>query len=111
MNTYIKIKQDLPVFLPYPKFLIKSELNLTAREIYALMLHRATISQLNGWTDSKGNIYIVYPVEELAHDTEQSARTVGRALKSLEEADLIDRKRVSFNSANRIFLKIPPVQK
>ena len=37
-----------------------------ARELYALLLDRSTLSQKNGWQDSEGRIYIVYPIAEIA---------------------------------------------
>lgn len=107
MNVNFKLDQDMPVFLPYPKFLINSGLNLTAREVYALLFHRTTLSKLNGWTDKEGNVYIIYPVGELARDLDCSIRTVTRALKSLLDADLIDKQHTEFYGTNRIFLKVP----
>lgn len=107
MNVNFKLDQDMPVFLPYPKFLINSGLNLTAREVYALLFHRTTLSKLNGWTDKEGNVYIIYPLAELAKDLGCSIRTVTRALKSLLDADLIDKQHTEFCGVSRIFLKMP----
>ena len=107
MNVNFKLDQDMPLFLPYPKFLITSGLNLTAREVYALLFHRTTLSKLNGWTDKEGNVYIIYPLAELAKDLGCSVRTVTRALKSLVDADLIDKRHTEFCGVSRIFLKMP----
>ena len=32
------------------------------QELYALLLDRSTLSQKNGWQDSEGRTYIVYPL-------------------------------------------------
>ena len=55
----------MPRFLPYPYFLLKMDLSYTARLLYALLLDRSTLSQKNGWLDSEGRTYIVYPVSEI----------------------------------------------
>lgn len=107
MNKKIKSTNELPIFLPYPKFLMTSGLNQTAREVYALLLHRTTISRMNNWTDPEGNVFVIYPIKELARELKCSEVTVKRALAALEEADCLERCRTVFNGANRLFLKIP----
>ena len=107
MNINFKADTALPQFLPYPKFLVGSKLSLSARVVYALLLQRTTLSQMNGWTDEDGKVFVVYPIEELASDLGCSTATVKRALLSLDEADLIERRRYAFDGANRIFLKLP----
>lgn len=111
MNKKIDMDNKLPEYLPYPKFLLKSDLPLAAREVYALLLHRTTISQINNWTDDEGNVFVIYPILELAKELNCSDMTIKRALKTLTEADLIERRRTTFNGANRLFLKFPEEQK
>ena len=41
----------LPPYLPYPRFLLQTDLTQTAKLLYALLLDRATLSQANGWLD------------------------------------------------------------
>jgi DNA-binding MarR family transcriptional regulator len=110
MNKYFMPKQVMPKFLPYPEFLLKSDLNLAARETYALLLHRTTLSQLNGWTDENDRVFVIYPIAELAKDLGCCEMTVKRALKALDDADLIERRRVGFDKANLIFPKLPTEQ-
>ena len=57
---------ELPAYLPYPRFLLKTEISHTARVLYSLLLDRSTLSKKNGWQDSEGRIYIVYPIAEIA---------------------------------------------
>ena len=48
----------LPIYLPYPRFLLKMEISQTAKLLYALLLDRSTLSQKNKWLDDEGRIYI-----------------------------------------------------
>lgn len=52
----------LPPYLPYPRFLLQTDLTQTAKLLYALLLDRATLSQANGWLDEGGRIYLVFPI-------------------------------------------------
>ena len=63
---YIMADTPLPIYLPYPRFLLKMEISQTAKLLYALLLDRSTLSQKNGWQDGEGRIFIVYPVAEIA---------------------------------------------
>ena len=56
----------LPPYLPYPRFLLQTDLTQTAKLLYALLLDRATLSQANGWLDEGGRIYLVFPIEKIA---------------------------------------------
>ena len=107
MNINLKADSALPQFLPYPKFLLGSALSYAAREAYMLLLSRAQLSQKNGWVESGRNVFVIYPVEELAKDMGKKNTRVYEALNELEKADLIVRKKVIFNGANRILVKIP----
>ena len=68
----------LPPYLPYPRFLLQTDLTQTAKLLYALLLDRATLSQANGWLDEGGRIYLV-----------------------------IERRRSGFSKPNRIYVKLP----
>lgn len=110
MNEYFKEKQMMPKYLPYPEFLLQTPISHTAREAYALLLSRTTLSQQNGWTDKNGHVFVFYPVAELAKDLGCSEMTVKRALKELDKADLIERRRRGFDKVNFIFPKLPTEQ-
>lgn len=75
----------LPPYLPYPRFLLQTDLTQTAMLLYALLLDRATLSQANGWLDEGGRIYLVSHREDCRragqkpHDREnRSFRAGGR---------------------------------
>ena len=49
----------LPIYLPYPRFLLKMEISQTAKLLYSLLLDRSTLSPKNKWQDDEGRIYII----------------------------------------------------
>ena len=98
----------LPPYLPYPRFLLQTDLTQMAKLLYALLLDRATLSQANGWLDEGGRIYLVFPIEKIAAALDRSSMTVKTALSELEGAGLIERRRTGFSKPNRIYVKLPP---
>ena len=109
ITDYITADTILPRFLPYPYFLLKMDLSHTARLLYGLLLDRSTLSQKNGWQDSEGRIYIVYPVTEIAEILDKGRTTIQDTLNELAAAGLMERKRTRFAAANHIYVKVPPV--
>ena len=100
----------MPPYLPYPRFLMEADLALATKLVYAVLLDRAQLSQANGWADDNGQIYIVFPIVEIANAIDRSPMTVKNALNELETAGLIERKRRGQSQPNRIFVKIPDGQ-
>ena len=100
---------ELPAYLPYPRFLLETDLSHTARELYALLLDRSTLSQKNGWQDSEGRTYIVYPIAVLAERLDKGCTTITGALNELDAAGLLERRRTGFSAANRLYVKVPPI--
>ena len=108
-TVYVRIDTGLPPYLPYPRFLLKMDLSQTAKLLYALLLDRTTLSRKNGWQDSEGNTFIVYPVAEIAEMLDKGCTTIKGALNELDAAGLLERKRAGFSAANRLYVKVPPV--
>ena len=98
---------ELPTYLPYPRFLLETELSHTARVLYSLLLDRSTLSQKNGWQDSGGRIYIVYPIAEMAEVMKKGRTPIKGALNELDAAGLVERRRAGFSCANRLYVKVP----
>ena len=73
---YMTAGTELPAYLPYPRFLLETDLSHTARELYSLLLDRSTLSQKNGWQDSEGRVYIVYPIAEIAEVMKKGSTTI-----------------------------------
>ena len=108
-TIYVRIDTALPPFMPYPRFLLKMDISQTAKLLYALLLDRTTLSQKNGWQDSEGRTFIVYPVAELAEMLDKGSTAVKNALNELDAAGLLERKRTGFSAANHLYVKLPHV--
>ena len=109
ITEYITADTIIPPFLPYPRFLLKMDVSQTAKLLYALLLDRSTLSQKNGWQDSEGRTYIVYPITEIAEILDKSAMTVHSALNELDASGLLVRERRGFSTPNRLYVKVPEV--
>ena len=97
----------LPPYIPYPLFLLESSLSMTACTLFALLLHRALLSQKNGWADENGRVYVIYPVDELCEAMKRGRTAVRDALSELENAGLLERCSQGYNKPNRIYLRLP----
>ncbi len=109
MTEYITADTTIPPFLPYPRFLLKMDMSQTAKLLYALLLDRSTLSQKNGWQDTEGRTYIVYPIAEIAEILDKSTMTIQNALKELDVTGLLVRERRGFSTPNRLYVKVPEV--
>lgn len=97
----------LPPYMAYPRFLLNTDLNETARLIYILLLDRARLSMKNDWVDEQGRVYLFYPIRELAEDCRKSEMTVKNALSDLQKHGLIRRQRQGSRTANKIYVRVP----
>ena len=107
---YMTKDTKLLPYLPFPRFLLEADLALATKLVYAVLLDRSRLSQVNGWADSSGQIYIVFPIVEIANTIDRSPMTVKNSLNELESAGLIERKRRGQSLPNRIYIKIPDGQ-
>lgn len=107
VTEYMTDQTRIPAFLPYPRFLLKMELTNTATVLYALLLDRAKLSRRNGWKDEKGQIYLIYPISNMAQDLGKSQTTIKKAMRELEDAGLVEKKRQGFCMPNILYIKIP----
>ena len=110
MTDYMTIDTDLPPYFPYPQFLMDTPLSHTAALTYALLLDRAHLSQLNGWTDEAGRVYLIFPVEKIAAALNRSLSSAKNALAELSAAGLIKRKRRGQFLPYLIYVKLPDGQ-
>ena len=109
--NYLTTTTPLPQYLPYPRFLLDTDLSHTAKLLYTLLLDRATLSQKNNWMDERGFVYVIFPLSSLSDALRCSTMSIKRALRSLEDADLIERKRSRITVPNSLFVKVPATQK
>ena len=80
MANYMMQDDALPSYFPYLHFLMEMELSHTAALAYGLLLDRARLWQLNGWTDKAGRVYIIFPVESIADALSRSFTAAQNAL-------------------------------
>ena len=109
LTQFLTTDTALPTYMAYPKFLLDmTDLSETARLVYILLLDRARVSQAKGgWADENGNVFIFYPIQDLAKAIHKSEMSVKTALTALEKQQLIFRKRQGVGKANRIYVKLP----
>ena len=93
ISEYLTTQTPLPPFLPYPRFLLELDLSQTAKMTYALLLDRATLSQKNLWIDERGFVFVIFTICSLAEQLGRSTVSVSSALKELDAAGLIERRR------------------
>lgn len=105
---YFRIDTPTPPYLAYPRFLLKTSLNETARLVYILLLNRTQLSQANAMVDEAGNVFCRYPIAALARDSGKGRTMVKNALRELQEHKLIHRKQQGVGNANKIYLTLPP---
>ena len=110
ISEYLTTQTLLPPFLPYPRFLLELDLSQTAKMTYVLLLDRATLSQKNLWIDERGFVFVIFTICSLAEQLGRSTVSVSSALKELDAAGLIERRRTRFSSPNHTFVKIPNVE-
>ena len=111
ISNYLTITTPLPHYLPYAHFLLDLDLNDTTKMVYTLLLDRATLSQKNNWVDERGFVYMIFPLSSLSKALQCSTMSIKRALRTLEDAELIERRRGKISTPNSIFVKVPVEQK
>ena len=100
-TTYYTRETELAGFAPFPNYLLKLELSMTARVLYAQLLNRAKLSLQSGWMDERGRVYVYFSEAEIGQTL-----AVQQALNDLDEADLIERERYAGRGGRRIYLKV-----
>ena len=78
-------------FLVLPTALLRWGLSPGAVLVYALLLDRAKLSQRSGWTDKRGWVYTVFPIQALCQALGRGETTLKRWIRELEARELIFR--------------------
>ena len=105
-TTYYTRETELAGFAPFPNYLLKLELSMTARVLYSQLLNRAKLSLQNGWVDECGRVYVYFSEAEIGQTLRKGRSAVQQALHDLDEADLITRERYAGRMGRRIYLKV-----
>ena len=64
-TTYYTKETELAGFAPFPHYLLKLELSMTARVLYSQLLNRAKLSLQSGWMDECGRVYVYFSEAEI----------------------------------------------
>ena len=83
---YMKESEQRIQYFRFPKFLLKLRISQTAKFLYMILYDRARISRKNSWIDKYGNVYLIFPIEELSVQIDKCKSSVKTALKELDDA-------------------------
>ena len=84
-----------------------AELTNDAKVLYALMLDRASISKVNGYTEADGTIRLYFTVEQAQKKLHRSRQSVTRIFQQLEFSGLICRRKQGLGKPAMITLNYP----
>ena len=104
---YMKESEQMIQYFQFPKFLLKLRISQTAKYLYMILYDRARISRMNSWIDKYGNVYLIFPIEELSAQIGKCKFSVKTALKELDDEGLLVRKSGGFSKPNHLYVKIP----
>lgn len=78
-------------------------MSLDAKVTYTFLLNRFQLSRRNGWTNSFGEVFVIFPRRELARELRIGEKRVTAAFQKLSELNLIWEKRCGRGDANQIY--------
>ena len=105
--TVMTLDTKVSHYLPFPAFLLDTNVSNTAKILYALLLNRSMLSQKNRRTDDSGRVYAIYPIMSLAEDIHKSRKTVMTGISELEQAGLILKRTNHEGKPNLLMLRVP----
>lgn len=97
----------LPSYLPMPRFLMSIPISNTAKLLDTQLLGKAQLSQKNGWMDTQGRVYFIYPIHQMAVDMDKSITTIKDVLRELVAAQLLEKIPEGRGRPNRLYLLFP----
>ena len=80
---YMKESEQMLQYFQFPKFLLKLRISQNAKFLYIILYDRARISRKNSWIDKYGNVYLIFPIDELSVQIGKCVSSVKTALKEL----------------------------
>ncbi len=104
---YMKESEQMLQYFQFPKFLLKLRISQTAKFLYMILYDRARISRKNSWIDKYGNVYLIFPIDELSVQIGKCKSSVKTALKELDDVGLLVRRSGGFSKPNHLYVKIP----
>ena len=94
-------------YFQFPKFLLKLRISQNAKFLYMILYDRARISRKNSWIDKYGNVYLIFPIDELSVQIDKCKSSVKIALKELDAEGFLVPRSGGFSKPNHLYVKIP----
>lgn len=113
-NNYFTVQENYKErFYQIPKVFFTNEtyknLSNDTKIAYGILRDRVELSIKNNWVDDLGNIYFIYTVKHLEIILNCGNKKAIKIKNELEEADLLEQKRLGLNKPNMLYLKKPVV--
>ena len=112
---YYGMEADQFNFIRIPKCVITdplfSDLSITSKVLYGLLLDRMNLSMKNGWVDEENRVFIIYQVADLGTDLGISRKRAIDTLQELEEFGLVEKKRRGLGMPSLLYIKSFMVEK
>lgn len=102
---YMKESEQMLQYFQFPKFLLKLRISQTAKFLYMVLYDRARISRKNSWIDKYGNVYLIFPIDELSVQIDKCKSSVKTVLKELDDVGLLVRRFGGFSKPNHLYVK------
>ena len=106
-TEYMTSAAALPPHIPYPRFLLTTDMKLIDRVVYAVLLDEAARAQGKGWVDKCGRLYVALPAADIARMIDRTPATVRNTVNALEELGLVERWLTSHTTPDHIYVKLP----
>ena len=107
----MKPTRENGVFYRLPKALFAQGpyegLTLEAKALYAMLLDRADLSAENGWRELDGRVFLYFTLEEARRLLGRGRNKTAAAMRELEDAGLIFRKRQGQGKPAKIYVTPP----
>ncbi|HGN7262201.1 TPA: replication initiator protein A [Staphylococcus aureus] len=115
-NNYFTVQENYKErFYQIPKIFFTNEkykkLSNDTKIAYGILRDRVDLSIKNNWVDELGNIYFIYTVKHLEIILNCGNKKVIKIKNELEDAGLLEQKRLGLNKPNMLYLKKPIVTK
>ena len=87
-----------------------ADMSLDAKVTYTFLINRFQLSRRNGWVNDRGEVFVIFPRQELARELRVGEKRITAAFQKLAELNLIWEKRCGRGDANQIYLaSVQPV--
>ena len=95
---YMKESEQMLQYFRFPKFLLKLRISQNAKFLYMILYDRARISRKNSWIVKYGNVYLIFPIDELSVQIGKCKSSVKTTLKELDDEGLLVRRFGGFSN-------------